>query len=59
MKNTPKLKSGYRCPFCSKLGFIENDLPQSKTCIILSCGHIVKRKELVLEAEDSKNKKAR
>lgn len=56
MKNTPKLKSGYRCPFCQKLGFIENDLPMSKTSVILSCGHIVKRNELVLEKEEPKKR---
>lgn len=56
MKNAPKLKSGYRCPFCAKIGFIENDLPMSKTSVILSCGHLVKEKELVIEKEKDPKK---
>jgi len=57
MKNIPKLKSGYRCNFCGKLGFIENDLPMSKTSVMLSCGHINKKNELVMEKEKEESKK--
>lgn len=42
----PKLKTGYKCPHCHALGFIQKAITGTKW-VKLSCGHLAKKEELV------------
>lgn len=47
LKDKVKLKSGYKCPRCGEICFIELHYPSKAGLVLTSCQHVLKKNELV------------